>query len=81
MSDFNLIMTKRLNLSDRRTEELVFEDPVQINDGIFSSMSAVVELDPKCGSNFIRAFLHLQSVGYIKLKTVRVAKKRDRVKV
>jgi len=67
----------KASFHDPRTKELVFEDPVQVNDGLVASMSAVVQFDPRCGSNFIGTFMRLQSAGYIKLKTVRVAKKRD----
>lgn len=57
--------------------ELVLEDTVTITDGLACSQSAVVQFDFRCSKNFIAAFAKLQSLGYIKIKTVRVAKVRD----
>ena len=66
---------------DFRTKVLVYEDPVQLTDGLFTSMSAVVQFDPRCGDSFINAFARMQNMGLIKLKTVSVKKKRDWIKL
>lgn len=70
-----------IKFSDPRTHELVMEDPVLLNDGLASCLSAVVQFDPRCSDNFVQTFFRLQQLGLIKVKNVKLKKKRDWIKV
>lgn len=58
-------------------KEFVVEDPVMLTTGLACTQSAFVELSPKCPGMFVLWFSEMQAKGYIKVKTARVAPKRD----
>lgn len=58
-------------------KEFVFENPVTLNNGLACVQSAFVQLSPNCPKYFVIWFMELQAKGYIKVKTARVAPRRD----
>lgn len=58
-------------------KEFVIENPVMVTNGLACTQSAFVELSSKCPGMFVVWFSELQAKGYIKVRTARVAPRRD----